>query len=274
MTSRPQPVDDPLLELLGDLTGMLDLDEFRSGLLIALRRVISADWISLNDIGPEPEMTAVAIDPPFPAEAHELFARHAHENPLLIRYQRTQDGRAYRFSDVTTPRELHATALYREFYGPIGLEHQIAFTLPAAPDQVLALALSRRGRDFSNDERDLLNRARPFLIQFYRNAVEHTQLRITLERRARDPELPLADPAFKAALAKLGVTAREAEILSLVATGISDREAAELAGLSERTVHKHLQRCYAKLSVHTRAEAIAVARTLVDESFGTENRGR
>jgi hypothetical protein len=109
--------------------------------------------------------------PTFSAADHALYARHALENPLVERYLRTQDGRSYRFSDVASADELHATELYREFYAPIGLEHQIAFTLPHTPQRVLGVALSRAHDDFSDAERDVLDAARPFLIQCYRNAI-------------------------------------------------------------------------------------------------------
>jgi hypothetical protein len=36
--------DPRLLELIGDTIGLLEIDEFRRGLLDALRRVVSADW--------------------------------------------------------------------------------------------------------------------------------------------------------------------------------------------------------------------------------------
>jgi hypothetical protein len=38
------------------------------------------------------------------------------------------------------------------------------------------VALSRRKRNFTATERDLLNLARPYLIQRYRNALTHTDL--------------------------------------------------------------------------------------------------
>lgn len=266
MNTFPAPLQDSLLELLGELTGLLDLDEFRPGLLRALRHAVPADWISLNDLCPDPESTAVLIEPDFPPQAHELYARHAYENPLVARYQRTQDGRAYRFSDVSTPQELRATALYQEFYGPIGLEHQIAFTLPHAADRLLAIALSRRDHDFTDDERALLDRARPFLIQTYRNAIEHTRLQTELELRRRRSQLPLEHPRLAAELAQRGVTRREAEVLSFVATGLSDRQVADVLGISQRTVQTHLRRCYLKLDAHTRTAAVALARTLAGGS--------
>jgi DNA-binding CsgD family transcriptional regulator len=257
--------DRRLLDMIGDLVGLLDLEEFRQGVLEAVPRAVPCDWISLNDLSSDPAETAVLIEPPFPPDAHELFAAHASDNPLLQAYQRTGDGRAYRFSDVCKPDELHATSLYRKFYAPLGLEHQIAFTLPHEKrDRVLALALSRKraARDFSNAERDLLDTARPFLIQSYSNAIEHSRLKAELSMRASTSALPVAEPAFAARLSALGVTRRQAEVLSMVATGASDRAVAAVLGLSERTVQKHLQRCYMVLGVHSRDDAVQLVREL------------
>jgi DNA-binding CsgD family transcriptional regulator len=262
MISPPTTTQDALLELLAQLTGLLELKEFLPGLLRGLRQAVPADWISLNDLHPDPEHTTALVEPSLPAEVTSLFARHVHENPLVARYRATLDGRAYRFSDVSTPKELHDTALYQQVYAPLGLEHQIAFTLPHEPDHLLAIAISRRKHDFSDQERELLDRARPFLIQAYRNAVEHTHVLGELELRKRRSQLPLENPRLQAALANHRVTTREAEILSFVATGLPDRAIAELLGLSERTVETHLQRCYTKLNVHTRTQAVTLARTL------------
>jgi DNA-binding CsgD family transcriptional regulator len=201
----------------------------------------------------------VVIEPPFPPEAHALFARHATENPLLRRYLSTRDGRAYRFSDVATATELHATPLYREFYAPLGLEYQVAFTLPHGSGRVLAVALSRRESDFTDEERDLLNRSRRFLIESYRNSILHTQLLAQLELRAHGQRLPLADPVLATRLDERKVSGREAEVLSWLATGRSNRDLADALALSERTIHKHLQSCFAKLGVHSRREAVELA---------------
>jgi DNA-binding CsgD family transcriptional regulator len=258
-----------LIDLVGDVMGLLDVEEFRQGLLEAVPRAVACDWISLNDLSSNPAETVVLIEPPFPPQAHEVFAVHAADNPLLQAYQRTGDGRAYRFSDVCSREELRATSLYQEFYAPIDLEHQIAFTLPhERRDRVLALALSRKrqGRNFSDAERDLLDAARPFLIQSYSNAIEHSRLRAELSIRAISPPLPIADPELSAKLRARGVTRRQAEVLSLVATGATDREVARSLGLSERTVQKHLQLCYAALEVHSRTEAVELVRDFAARS--------
>lgn len=63
------------------------------------------------------------------------------------------------------------------------------------------------------------------------------------------------------ALRERGLTARESEVLGWVVLGRSNAEVATLLGLSDRTVQKHLERCYRKLGVSNRSEAAAVARS-------------
>jgi DNA-binding CsgD family transcriptional regulator len=61
------------------------------------------------------------------------------------------------------------------------------------------------------------------------------------------------------ALARLGLTRREAEVLSWVARGKSDTDVATILGLSRRTVAKHLEHIFQKLGVETRTAAAVLA---------------
>jgi len=61
------------------------------------------------------------------------------------------------------------------------------------------------------------------------------------------------------------VTAREAEVLLWVARGKSNRDIGEILGLSPRTVNKHLEQIYQKLSVENRASAAIAAIKALDE---------
>lgn len=58
---------------------------------------------------------------------------------------------------------------------------------------------------------------------------------------------------------KLLLTEREAEVLLWIARGKSNRDIAEILGLSPRTVNKHLEQIYSKLGVENRASAAALA---------------
>jgi DNA-binding CsgD family transcriptional regulator len=240
-----------LLELIAETSQLLELDEYRTGVLTALHRAVPADWIGLSDVGPDPQSIVELVDPPVPQELYDAFAELARENPLVRRYDETRDGRAYRFSDVVSLAELHELEIYRRVYGLIGLEHQIAFTLESGEDRrILAIHLGRRRRDFSNRERDLLNSARPFLIQAYRNAIRYTG---ALKARMD------ATPPSLDALARLGLTRRQAQALQLLASGMSEQEIAARLGISVRTAQKHLEHCYRRLGVNTRSAAAAIA---------------
>jgi DNA-binding CsgD family transcriptional regulator len=236
-----------LLELIGDVCGLLDIDELRRGLLDALHRALPSDYISLNDIGPDPAEMVVLMTPEETEELYAAWMRHGHENPLLRHYQRTHEGRAMRFSDVCTRARLHSLALYRECYRPMGVEHQMAFTLPTGPNRVLAIALSRREHDYSDEERDLADRARPFLIQAYLNAIAFQAARNGLHGAT-----PTLEPLVAA-----GLTRREAQSLGLVALGRSNHHVAAALGISHRTVGKHLERGFRKLGVSDRSSAAA-----------------
>ena len=62
---------------------------------------------------------------------------------------------------------------------------------------------------------------------------------------------------------RLGLTAREAEVLTWACRGKSNREIAEILVVSHRTINKHLDQIYTKLGVENRTAAAAVvARTL------------
>ncbi|MCB8878883.1 response regulator [Acidisoma cellulosilytica] len=58
---------------------------------------------------------------------------------------------------------------------------------------------------------------------------------------------------------RLGLTAREAEVLLWVGHGKGTRDIAEILGMSPRTVQKHLEQIYSKLGVENRAAAAAIA---------------
>ncbi|MDA8170679.1 MAG: LuxR C-terminal-related transcriptional regulator [Nitrospiraceae bacterium] len=60
-------------------------------------------------------------------------------------------------------------------------------------------------------------------------------------------------------LTALGLTGKEAEILKWLNLGKTNREIAAIAGISHRTVKKHLEHIYAKLGVKTRTAAAGMA---------------
>jgi DNA-binding NarL/FixJ family response regulator len=79
---------------------------------------------------------------------------------------------------------------------------------------------------------------------------------------------------------QVALTGREREVLALLARGMRPKQIARELVISPKTVASHIQRVLAKLGVHSRAEAVAIAyreglvRTLVASSDGTESASR
>ena len=81
---------------------------------------------------------------------------------------------------------------------------------------------------------------------------------VKLTPRARTPEFVRND----AAVASLGLSPRECEILALLASGQSNKELARTLGISPNTVKTHVARVFEKLAVPNRVKAIEKARFL------------
>jgi DNA-binding NarL/FixJ family response regulator len=71
--------------------------------------------------------------------------------------------------------------------------------------------------------------------------------------------LPTPGEVAPSRLATAALTPRETEVLSWVAKGKTNRDVADILGMSPRTVNKHLEHVFEKLGVETRAAAAALA---------------
>ena len=85
-----------------------------------------------------------------------------------------------------------------------------------------------------------------------------------LDRQARAYASALAaSPAEGRAVAtSVELTPRERGVLGLLAEGHTAGAIARRLGIAERTVHKHLERCYSKLGVADRLSAVLQAQRL------------
>jgi len=118
-----------LLELVGEAYGFDDLEQYRHGILEIISRAVPCDRVGYNEITPD-ETFAITV-PDFDRRLEPKFAALIYENPLIQRFERTRDGRPYRISDLIDQPTFHGLALYQQFYRHIGIEWQVAFTLPA-----------------------------------------------------------------------------------------------------------------------------------------------
>jgi DNA-binding CsgD family transcriptional regulator len=90
------------------------------------------------------------------------------------------------------------------------------------------------GRDFSDRDVQLLALLRPHLIA-------------------------IRDAAFKPQSETRQLTRRQCQLLSLLATGLTNRQIARQLGLSEHTVRKHIENIYERLHVNSRTAAVSHA---------------
>ena len=68
-----------------------------------------------------------------------------------------------------------------------------------------------------------------------------------------------SDAPAPSRLASAALTPREVEVLSWVSKGKTNRDVADILGMSPRTVNKHLEHVFEKLGVETRSAAAALA---------------
>lgn len=88
-------------------------------------------------------------------------------------------------------------------------------------------------------------------IHLSKNA-QSAELTLLLEEKSLALPNPLQLEAYR-------LTPRETDVLAWVSKGKTNRDIAEILGMSPRTVNKHLEHIYVKLGVETRAAAAALA---------------
>ena len=156
---------------------------------------------------------------------------------------------AVRLSDFWNRRELRRSRVYNVVLEPAGLEHVLVLRLPTATD--MRLIFDRGGHDFTERDREVLLTLAPHLARLYEAAETRWRLRAAL---AQIESTQAADALLER------LTARERELLELVAEGHTNGEIAARLWISTGTVRKHLDNVYAKLGVHTRTAAAAFLR--------------
>ena len=82
---------------------------------------------------------------------------------------------------------------------------------------------------------------------------------ISTDRSVADLAHALVSGVEVGPLASEPLTAREREVLGLVAKGLAGKQVASLLGISAKTVEHHKTRIYGKLGVANQAAAVAVA---------------
>ena len=243
------------VRLVDGLTELDDPEGFAGLALPGLARLVGCDSLSFTVLGAEAGQVSVTRHPDGISSSGSVaaFAAYVHEHPLVNHYRETGDARPVMISDFLSRQDFHRLNLYGEYFRWIPVEYQIGFGLPAPGSEIIGIALNRAERDFTEDERDLLNVIRVPLM----TALERARER----QRAREGLAAATSGAFAGLADLTDLTDREIRILRLAALGRTNSAIAHALDISPRTVAKHLQHIYRKLDVTSRTSAVFAALT-------------
>lgn len=187
-------------------------------------------------------VTQTVHAPGTPAETWEEANRFARsrastEHPLLVYYLAGDDHRAH---DLDAVPDLVGPVGrgWRELARAQGVDRQIAVPLVHGPGRHLSYVVGR-GEPFAPDDVVFARRLQGLL--------RGLAGQVTLQRRLPDPDDRTRE---------VGLTPRETAVLAGVAEGLTADAVARRLAISPRTVHKHLERAYAKLGVCDRVSAV------------------
>jgi DNA-binding CsgD family transcriptional regulator len=174
-------------------------------------------------------------------------------HPLPEHYARTGDQRPLAVTDVAEMSEWRRTEAYAILRETVGVVRHIAIPLPTREiGWFRTFVVHRDGGDFDDRERSYVQRLQPLLVsvdRFVRQLAEWVE-------SVREEEKP------QECAAEAGLTPREIAVLSLLADGMTAEAIGRRLGISNRTVHKHTENLYRKLSATDRLMAVLRAQSL------------
>jgi DNA-binding CsgD family transcriptional regulator len=226
------------VEFVETAWALADERAFTLETLAALNELIPSDTVAYCDLDRvhNRQLDYVGTEE---GDDYDLFWRIVDEHPLWRHQQAYADFSATRLSDVISRPRLVNSRVYAEWFRPFGIAAELEIGIARPRVRTRNFILQRADGDFSARDRAVLELLRPHLRRIH----EMTALRRAAG--ASEPEV----------LNQL--TARETEILELVATGLTNAAIAERLWISPGTVKKHLENVYAKLGVENRTAAVA-----------------
>jgi DNA-binding CsgD family transcriptional regulator len=206
--------------------------------LVGLSELVRCDSVSYAELDASLEVhhvlqsveggAAAAVDPD-----DAPFWAHYWQSPFCSFPSRTGDDRTVTMlSDFQTRREWLSSGMYAECFADDRIEHELMSCLPSRGTTSRRVIFFRGpGRDFDERDRMVMALLRPHLAEL-------------LERGRAFADEPPA------------LTARQTELLRLVAQGRSTAQIAEALFLSPSTVRKHIENIFERLGVSNRTAAV------------------
>lgn len=239
-----------LLDAIYEINQAWDHKDFVTAVLAGMMRLVSCDYANFHVLEIKTSRLLHRITPENPYNEPEVafYQAHPQAHPLVAYYQRTQDPRAKRISDVLTTREYLASAHYRNCNARLGLRYILGLPIQVDAGAVGGITYCRRHRDFSTQDCELLEAFAPHLRQAW--------------ERHPDPWLFLdasAMPLRHRFQTELGLTLREADVLQWIVDGKLNSEIATILSISRFTVQKHVANILIKTGMENRYALLAYA---------------
>lgn len=146
-----------------------DLESFR-GAVLEIAAYVPGHITAYNEVDLRRRQVLSRMDPPGSVEPEQIatFERLAHQHPVIAHVNLTGDLTPRAISDFLSPEEFHRLDLYREFFGGLGVEDQIAIGLPGSGSELaLGVVINRSERGFSSRERSFLEVISPHVGRSY-----------------------------------------------------------------------------------------------------------
>ena len=227
-----------------DVAGVAGTDARLAAIAESLDGIIPSDhsaWSELDAAG-GPARVVARYGPERP-EIVEAVTATADRHPMVLHLRAHPDAvRPLRMSDLVPLSRWLEHEVYREVFRLRGTIHQL--TIPLGVTRMRGWAFNRAVSDFSDETMELARLVQPLLAAVER--FEPTEARQATAVAERGGHL----------------TAREAEILDLISSGLTTTQIAYVIRVSPRTVSKHVEHLYGKLGVHDRVSAALVGARL------------
>ncbi|HEY1683201.1 MAG TPA: helix-turn-helix transcriptional regulator [Tepidisphaeraceae bacterium] len=149
-------------------------------MLQTVSRILPSKLAALTEVDPVFGQSSASFfppDAPKPSDILERFQANIKDHPVVQNIERTRDGRPQAISDYLTAKQFHKTGLYRELFGPMGIEDQLSIGIVGSAGLMVGLSFNRARRGFSERDRQILNLLRPHVLRAYLNCRELQQLR-------------------------------------------------------------------------------------------------
>lgn len=227
-----------LMEFIDDLATCPSESALAAEAPRAIMKLVGADVAAFTMIDVRNGTAHLDLYPDDPR--FSLPARHTAQtlgdNPVVRHWAAGTDLTPRRVTDLVNRTEWRRTSTFANVLGPMGTPYLLGIPLYRSTTGGPSYAIARATHDFTDAELGAVSSAQAALLM--------------LHRRLRPRSRPHAD--------RVALSARELQVLELLAAGLSGRQMARQLGLAAATVRKHLERVYAKLGVHDRLNAIYV----------------